>query len=183
MLGELTIREILAFGLGGLVSLAAFNLGVAQARTVPSGSMAPTFLVGDHVLVSPHVPHISRGEVVVFKPPFKGLPGENDSNTLMATIVDEAPYVKRCVAIAGDMVEVKPGQGLFLNGKLVREPYVLEAPRYHWGPIRVPAGELCMLGDNRNNSFDSHYWGFLPAGRVIGRPTALIWPPSRWRRL
>lgn len=174
MVGELTVREILAFGLGGLVALAAFNTGVAQARMVPSGSMAPTFLAGDRLLVVPHPTRVHRGEVVVFKPAFGQVPG---------SVQDDSPYVKRCVALAGDTVEVRAGQGLLLNGQLLPEAYVLEAPHYNWGPEVVPAGSLCVLGDNRNNSFDSHYWGFLKADRVIGAPAAVIWPPKRMRRL
>ena len=103
MVGELTVREILAFGLGGLVALAAFNTGVAQARMVPSGSMAPTFLAGDRLLVVPHPAPVHRGEVVVFKPAFGQIPG---------SVQDDSPYVKRCVALAGDTVEVRAGQGL-----------------------------------------------------------------------
>ena len=83
----------------------------------------------------------------------------------------------------GDTVEVRAGQGLLLNGQLLDEAYVLEKPHYNWGPEVVPAGSLCVLGDNRNNSFDSHYWGFLKANRVIGAPAAVIWPPKRMRRL
>jgi signal peptidase I len=163
--------------------MALFNTGVAQARMVPSGSMAPTFLEGDRLLVVPYRAEVKRGEVLVFKPPFSGLPGTHVQEGLLATIGEDAPYVKRCVAIGGDTVEVKVGKGLFVNGRSQTEGYVLESPRYHWGPLKVPLGSLCMLGDNRNKSFDSHYWGFLPADRVVGRPTAVIWPLRRWRHL
>jgi signal peptidase I len=172
MVGELTLREILAFGLGSLVALAAFNTGVAHARMVPSGSMAPTFVAGDRLLVVQHKNEVQRGEVLVFQAP---LPDQSGG--------DDAPYVKRCVAIAGDEVEVIPGHGLLVNGKPTCEPYVREHARYHWGPAIVPDGRVFVLGDNRNNSFDSHFWGFLPTNRVIGRPAAVIWPPSRWRKL
>lgn len=174
MVGDLTFREILAFGLGGLVAIAAFNSGVAQARMVPSGSMAPTFLEGDRLLVVPHRAAVQRGEVVVFNPPFGDVPGSPHS---------DSPYMKRCVAVAGDTVQVQAGKGLLVNGRPVPEAYVLEAPRYNWGPEVVPAHALCVLGDNRNNSFDSHFWGFLQQDRVIGAPAAVIWPPKRWRRL
>jgi signal peptidase I len=174
MEGALTQREILAFGLGGLVALAGFNMGVAQARMVPSGSMAPTFLEGDRLLVVPRTGPVHRGDVVVFKPSFGEVPG---------SVLDDSPYIKRCVAIAGDTVQVRAGEGLWINGRLQQEPYVLEKPRYNWGPEVVPAGALCMLGDNRNNSFDSHYWGFLRTERVSGAPAAVIWPPRRARRL
>ena len=125
------------------------------------------------MLVVAHTAPVKRGDVLVFKPPFRGLPGVG--------VFEEAPYVKRCVALGGDTVEVRAGKGLWVNGRAVAEPYVLEKARYSWGPARVPAGQLCMLGDNRNDSFDSHYWGFLPQARVVGRPGALIWPPRRWR--
>lgn len=181
--GEPTFRELLAFGLGGLVAMACFNSGMAHARMVPSGSMAPTFVPGDRLLIVPgRAPEaFQRGDIVVFKPPFRGLPGEVPATGWLA-FADDSTYVKRIVALPGELVEVRPGAGVFVNGRKLAEPYAPLAPAYAWGPQRVPAGRLFVLGDNRNDSFDSHYWGFLPTDRVVGRPAAVIWPPRHWRR-
>jgi signal peptidase I len=178
--GELTMRELAAFGLGGLVALAAANLGPVHARMVPSGSMAPTFLPGDRMLVITRSPSraVARGEILVFKPPFASFPGDEPA---FGWLAGETTYVKRAIGLPGDRVEVKKGVGVVVNGTLLAEPYVLQAPSYGWGPAVVPPGRLFMLGDNRNDSFDSHYWGFLPQDHVVGRPGAVIWPPSRWR--
>lgn len=186
LLGDLTGREIVAFGLGGLIALACFNNGVAQARMVPSGSMAPMLHPGDRILVAPQTvkaTEVARGDVLIFKPPFGAVPGEEAPTGPFGlwTVSEHQTYVKRAVGLPGDWIHIRKGEGVFVNGALLDEPYVLAAPRYDWGPERVPAGKLFMLGDNRNNSFDSHYWGFLPVENVVGRPRALIWPLHRWR--
>ncbi len=180
---ELTTRELAAFGLGGLLTLALINSGNVHARMVPSGSMAPTFLPGDRMLVIGRAPDrpMSRGEILVFEPPFNAFPGEAPPFTWLGP-AGKTTYVKRVVGLPGERVEVRKGQGVFVNGSPLHEPYALKAPAYDWGPQVVPPGTLFMLGDNRNDSFDSHYWGFLPQGHVVGRPGAVIWPPSRWRR-
>lgn len=82
------------------------------------------------------------------------------------------------VAIEGDEVEVRGGQ-LFVNGEPQREPYTSEPAEYTMEKKRVPAGAVFVLGDNRNHSFDSHYWGFLPVKNVIGRAVFTYWPPTR----
>lgn len=184
-MAELTGREIFAFGLGCLVALAGFNTGVAQARMVPSGSMAPTLQAGDRLLVTPlHLKGapVRRGEIVIFKPPFSGLPGEADPAHGFWTVGDDQTYVKRVIGLPGETVAVEAGVGVRVNGQLLHEPYILAKPRYNWGPERVPEGKLFMLGDNRNESFDSHYWGFLPKENVVGRPAAIFWPQHRWKR-
>jgi signal peptidase I len=163
--------------------MACFNSGVAHARMVPSGSMAPTFVPGDRLLIFAWRAPASfrRGDILVFKPPFRGLPGAADASGLLA-FADDSTYVKRVVGLPGESIQIKRGEGVFVDGRRLAEPYTAGAPEYAWGPQTVPAGRLFMLGDNRNDSFDSHYWGFLSAEHVVGRPTAVIWPPRRWAR-
>jgi len=81
-------------------------------------------------------------------------------------------------AIQGDRVEVRNGK-LFVNGNQQEEPYTAEDAKYQFGPVEVPAGTVLVLGDNRNQSFDGHIWGFLPKENVIGRAVFVYWPP--WR--
>jgi signal peptidase I len=86
--------------------------------------------------------------------------------------------IKRVVAVAGDTVEVKDRK-LFVNGLEQTEPYINEQSDYTLPLQVVPAGMLMMLGDNRNHSFDSHVWGYLPQENVIGRAVVKYWPPLR----
>jgi signal peptidase I len=92
--------------------------------------------------------------------------------------VGEPAAIKRVIALAGQSVEVRDGQVL-VDGEVLDEPYVAEAPRYTVGPLRVPEGMLYVLGDNRNVSSDSHDWGALPQQRVMGRAWVRFWPPRR----
>lgn len=92
----------------------------------------------------------------------------------------ESVYVKRVIAVEGDVIQVISRHGVLINGQPLNEPYIVSPPRYDWGPHSVPDAHVVVLGDNRNDSFDSHHWGFLPVERIVGRPTLRLWPPSRW---
>ena len=86
--------------------------------------------------------------------------------------------IKRVVAVAGDTVEVRERR-LFVNGQPMTEPYTNEPPAYTLEKLTVPPDSVFVLGDNRNQSFDSHYWGFLPVKNIIGHATFTYWPPNR----
>jgi signal peptidase I len=86
--------------------------------------------------------------------------------------------IKRVIAVEGDMVEVRDGQ-VWVNGRRVTEPYVKEQPLYFLPPTNVPAGMLFVLGDNRNESYDSHAWGFVPRHNLRAKAFARYWPPTR----
>jgi signal peptidase I len=144
---------------------------IVEPRFIPSLSMFPTFDIGDQLLVE-KVTHFSRNyqkrDVVVFNP----------SQTYVDLTGNTEALIKRIVAVEGDTVQVK-GHRLYVNGVLQEEPYTNEFPDYELDPTQVPAGMLLVLGDNRNHSFDSHIWGFLPEKNVIGRAVVRYWPP--WR--
>ena len=76
------------------------------------------------------------------------------------------------------IVEVKTGK-VYVNGKKISEEYIFEAPDYNYGPSRIPEDEYLVLGDNRNNSYDSHYWGFVPKKKIIGKAFVRFWPFDR----
>ena len=171
---------------------------VVQAFTIPSGSMMDTLLVGDYILVNkflygPEIPftdaHLPglraprRGDVIVFKYP-------ND---------ESRDFIKRIIATGGETVQVKDNRA-FVNGQPLDEPYVRPGsipttPSGHCGylyacdAIVVPPGFYFVMGDNRDNSQDSRYWGFVKREKIRGKAFLIYWSWNgdrhwlRWRRL
>jgi signal peptidase I len=161
---------------------------VVQAFKIPTGSMETNLLIGDHLLVNKIVyspslgglethllpkKAIQRGHVVVFK--FPEEPARD--------------FIKRVIGLPGETVEIR-NKVVYIDGKPLSEPYVrfLQPPlrpddpeygrmdnRDNWAPQVVPAGQLWVLGDNRDNSRDSRYWGFLPIDQVKGRALLVYW--------
>lgn len=149
---------------------------IAEPRFIPSDSMLPTLHVGDRLIVEKvsyqlHPPR--PGDIVVFQPP---------PVLQQAGYRADQAFIKRVIAQPGQTVQVHQGQVL-VDGNPLTEPYLAEPPAYEWGPYLVPEGGLFVMGDNRNNSNDSHIWGFLPEGNVIGRAWLRFWPLDRWGRV
>lgn len=152
---------ILAFGI---------RTFVAEARYIPSSSMEPTLEINDRLIIekiSYHFRQPERGDVVVFSPT-KALQEQN---------FNEA-FIKRVIGLPGETVEVKNGK-VYINNQPLKENYIAEKPIYDYGPVVVPKGQFLVLGDNRNNSYDSHYWGFVPLENIIGRAFVRFWPLDR----
>ena len=162
---------------------------VVQAFKIPTGSMEENLLIGDHLLVNKFIfgptatpierkilpiGTIKRGEVIVFKYP----------------VEPERDFIKRVIGLPGETVEVKEKK-VYINGKMLDEPYVhfLQPPdtnsefhevtsfdvRERYGPVTVPANQYFVMGDNRDNSQDSRYWGFLPRENVKGKAVLIYW--------
>ncbi len=180
-----------------LLALVIRQLAV-QAFTIPSGSMMDTLLIGDYILVNkflfgPEIPFTDKhlpglrdpehGDIIVFKYP-------ND---------ETRDFIKRIIAVGGDTVQVKDNR-VWLNGKKLDEPYVIagsfrSAPSTHCGylygcePLLVPPGSYFVMGDNRDNSQDSRYWGFVKREKIRGKAFLIYWSWNgdshwlRWRRL
>lgn len=149
---------------------------VAEARKVPTPSMVPTVLPGDRLLAEKILYRFTgpkRGDIVVFTPPFA-----EEKGYLEEFLGLQEDYLKRVIALPGETVEVRGGLVL-IDGEPLDEPYLQAAPHYAMAPITVPEGELFVLGDNRNNSYDSHSWGFLEMEAVHSRAFFRFWPLNR----
>ncbi len=158
---------------------------VVQAFKIPTGSMENNLLIGDHLLVNKFVfaptlsrlegallpiDPIKRGDVVVFKYP----------------VEPDRDFIKRVIGLPGDTIELKKKR-VYLNGTLLNESYVryLSPPeesssndfdvRVQYGPVTVPPDQYFMMGDNRDNSQDSRYWGFMPRSYVKGKALFIYW--------
>ncbi len=138
---------------------------VVEAVTIPTGSMLPTIQLQDRLVVdklSYKLSQINRGDVIVFHP----LSNVDSSGTL---------WIKRVIGLPGDKVNIKDGI-VFINDHALTESYEMAKPNYTYGPLVIPKDSYFVLGDNRNDSLDSHEWGVLPAKNVVGRALFRYWP-------
>jgi signal peptidase I len=161
-LKTIALSAVLAFGIRSFV---------AEARYIPSGSMLPTLQINDRLIIdkiSYNFQNPARGDIIVFSP----------TDALKQQNFKDA-FIKRLIGLPGDKVEVKEGKVYVNNQPLNQENYIEEKPNYTFGPVTVPPNQYLVLGDNRNNSYDSHYWGFVPRDRIIGRAVVRFWPPNR----
>jgi signal peptidase I len=144
-----------------------FGINAVSARVRVDGfSMRPTLQDGEYILVNKLAYKFSepqRGDIIVFVFP----------------VNPEEDLIKRIIGIPGDTVAIQDGV-LTVNGAVVDEPYINAPPAYN-GTWQVPEGNLFVLGDNRNDSRDSHQWGLLPMQNVIGRSVLIYWPPEEWQ--
>jgi signal peptidase I len=179
------------------VALALFiRTFFVQAYKIPSGSMEPTLLIGDHLLVNKVAYGLRMPESILGLTPFaNSLPygkylfsvkpvGRGDVVVFIFPEDQSKDFIKRVIAVAGDTIAVKDGK-LYLNGSKVADPHAhFElpedarsdfSPRDNFGPVTVPKGELFMMGDNRDHSYDSRFWGFVKRDAVEGRAIFIYW--------
>jgi signal peptidase I len=171
-----TVREYFeSIVITAIIALFATTF-VIQAFKIPTGSMEKNLLIGDHLLVNKFVyglhsgfwskilpyEELRRGDVIVFKYP-KG---------------PEVAYVKRLMGLPGDRVEMT-GHTVYINGKPLTEPYTQYidpgSVYEHYGPYDVPQGQYFAMGDNRDNSQDSRFWGFVPRDHILGKALVIYW--------
>jgi signal peptidase I len=143
---------------------------IAEARYIPSGAMLPTLQINDRLIINKwnyRFQSPQRGDIVVFSPP-EALKLQNFKDA----------FIKRVIGLPGEKVEVKEGK-VYINNRPLEENYIEDPPNYRFGLVTVPPNSYFMLGDNRNNSYDSHYWGFVPRENIIGKATQRFWPLDR----
>ncbi len=142
------------------------GINALTARVLVEGfSMRPTLDDGQYVLVNKMA---YRSE----------LPGYGDIVVFHFPVNPDKDFIKRVVGLPGDEVNIINGE-VTVNGNLLDEPYIAASPQYV-GTWIVPQGQLFVLGDNRNNSSDSHSWGAVPMDNIIGKAVLVYWPPPDW---
>jgi signal peptidase I len=200
-----TVREYFESIVIAVILALFVRTWVVQAFKIPTGSMENNLLIGDHLLVNKFVfsptaaglerallpmRDIRRGDIVVFKYPEE----------------PERDFIKRVIGLPGDVVELRAKQ-VYINGQPLDEPYVHYLTpagsggevtsadvRERYGPVTVPEGQYFVMGDNRDNSQDSRYWGYLPRDYVKGKALMIYWSYAgetagsiftsiRWERL
>jgi signal peptidase I len=184
-----TWQEYADSGLIAILLALVIRTFLLQAFKIPSGSMENTLLIGDHLLVNKFIygtkiPFAEK-RILKFRDPRRG--------DIIVFQYPENPYrdfIKRCIALPGDTLEIR-NKILYVNNEPMTESYVTfrdlrilpkeRSPRDNFGPIQVPADHYFMMGDNRDYSMDSRFWGFLPRKLIKGKAWVIYWPFTRWR--
>ncbi|WP_297214177.1 MULTISPECIES: signal peptidase I [Thermodesulfovibrio] len=182
----MTAKKILEYvkSIGIAILIALFiRAYIIQAFKIPSGSMIPTLLIGDHLLVTKFIygvkPPFTENKILVIDKPKIG--------DIIVFKYPEDPsrdFIKRVIAVGGDTVEIK-NKKVFVNGIELKESYARYTdaymhpseldPRDNLGPIKVPEGKLFVMGDNRDHSYDSRFWGFVDLKDVRGKALIIYW--------
>ncbi|MGH2772016.1 MAG: signal peptidase I [Actinomycetota bacterium] len=184
---ELPVLLIVALGIAILI-----KTFVVQAFFIPSQSMENTLLVGDRVLVAKFMYRFGEpkaGEIVVFTSPNGETNPRTDRGPIGNFFTDvaealglrssEKDFIKRVVATEYQTVQVKDG-AVYVNDKKLSEPYRHDQlPMPDYGPLKIPKGEVFVMGDNRSNSQDSRVFGPIDEKSIVGRAFVLIWPVNR----
>ncbi len=170
---------------------------VIQAFKIPSGSMEPTLLIGDHILVNKFIYGIKIPFTSVRLVPLKK-PQRGDVVVFIYPLDPSKDFIKRVVAVEGDTVKIT-NKKLLINGSEAADPHAVYKEdtvfpveiqkRDNFGPVTVPAGSIFVLGDNRDRSLDSRFWGFVPLEDLRGKAFIIYWSWNsqetnvRWNRI
>jgi len=156
---------------------------VVQAFKIPSGSMIPTLLIGDHILVNKFVYGIKLPLTNTTVIPI-GRPRRDDVIVFKYPQDETKDFIKRVIGLPGDRVEVRHQQ-VYINGQPLTEPFAVHQegvtpetemrPRDEFGPVTVPNDAYFVMGDNRDHSLDSRFWGFVNSDKIKGRAFLIYW--------
>jgi len=200
-----------ALGFAALLAL-VIRTFLLQAYKIPSGSMEPTLLIGDHLLVDKIAYGLRLPDSIFGLNPFPGtIPyghyllrlgrvHRGDVVVFVFPLDHSKDFIKRVIGIPGDTIAIKDGK-LWLNGAAAPDPHAYYdlagadrtrvSPRDNFGPVTVPEDKLFMMGDNRDHSYDGRFWGFVDFDAVEGKALVIYWSwdndgnsivPIRWRR-
>ena len=190
-------REWVNTGLVAVVLAWVIMSFIIQAFKIPSGSMMNTFKIGDHIFVAKfiygvHVP-FSKKYIFPFQEPKRG-----EIIVFQFPLDPKKDFIKRCIGVTGDTIEIKDKK-LYVNGELQKEEYTIYADekvypnsrqlpvmyrnRDNLAPLVVPENSYFVMGDNRDHSYDSRFWGPLDRGSIKGKALFLYWPPKRIRTI
>ena len=187
-----------------VVAVIIIRFFIAELRWIPSGSMRPTLLEGDRIVVEkltkfPNLINIhkfentpNRGDIIIFYPPFVKLKTDPWAvfSRLTGFFCKDVAYIKRVIGLPGEKIQIKQESSgsyrVYINDTPLMEEYIMSEYDFHkcrenmyCGPFVIPEGEYFMMGDNRGNSQDSRFWGTLPQNRIIGRAVFVFWPLTR----
>lgn len=193
------IREAVETAVFVIVMVIIIRFFVGEIRWIPSGSMKPTLVEGDRIFVERFTRFYAtpnRGDIMVFYPPFEKLKNNPTAvfKRLTGFFCKDVAYIKRVIGLPGDKIVIKPNSegryAVYVNGKMLSEDYILDdydyipcSEKMYCGPMTVPKGQFFMMGDNRGNSQDSRFWGFLPKDRFVGKAVFLFWPVTHMKNL
>ena len=193
------VRETIETAAFVIVAVIIIRFFLGEIRWIPSGSMHPTLLEGDRIFVervSRFYKTPERGDVMIFYPPFVELDHSFGGvfKRLTGFFCKDIAYIKRVIGLPGDKLEIVPAKDgshtVYINGAPLDEPYIKSKYDYipcnenmYCGPFEIPEGNYFMMGDNRGNSQDSRFWGFLPKERFIGKAVYLFWPVNHLKNL
>ena len=187
-----------------VIAVIVIRFFVAELRWIPSGSMKPTLIEGDRIVVEKitKFPNIiqthkfenlpKRGDIMIFYPPFVELKTDIISifSRLTGFFCKDVAFIKRVIGLPGEKLEIKKDSDgsyhVYINDKQLEEDYIMSEFDYHYckenmycGPFIIPEDNYFMMGDNRGNSQDSRFWGTLHKDRFIGRAVFTFWPLNR----
>lgn len=183
-----SLRETIEAILIAFVIALVIRTFVIQAFKIPSGSMIPTLQIGDHILVNKFLlgtpVDIPFTNITVFRMPGLRKPERGDVVVFKYPEDPSRDFIKRVIALGGDVVQSR-NKAVYVNGRRVVEPYAQHVDeavkpagldsRDNFGPVKVPEGKVFVMGDNRDQSYDSRFWGFVENTQIKGKALVIYW--------
>lgn len=189
-----TTRELAEFALIVLAVFFIFRTFFIQTFKIPSGSMKDTLLIGDRIVVTKfnygiHIPNeipFTSYKLFADHTLFQQTPDRNDIIVFKFPQDEKRDFIKRVIALPGELIQVRR-QKVYIDGRLMAEPFTRHNeppgdflyPRDDLGPFRIPEGHVFVMGDNRENSMDSRFWGVLDLHKIRGKALLIYWSWDR----